>query len=211
MVTSHLHRSALCLSWSSSQPVDQPQCFLEKFSRHRDFGHLEDGVAGVARTTLAPISISFSRRLVSVPCATASGRFTLLSAVDCLLAFRVRRRVTLELELVALRHQLTVLRRQRPGRPRPRAKKGHPLRCQPESHSGLASAPDHRGLPLGNRPSLSAARPRRFIWAHLLRSCRGDGSRAGRHRAAIAVAERLCRAHHRLDPPRMSRSHLRLR
>ena len=45
-----------------------------------------------------------------------------------------------------------------------------------------------------------------IIWAHLLRSCRGDGHRAGRHRAAIAVAERLCRTHHRLDPSRMSRS-----
>src|ERR1700687_5339372 len=43
---------------------------------------------------------------------------TLLSALGSLLSFRVRRRASLELELVALRHQLTVLRRQRPGRPR---------------------------------------------------------------------------------------------
>src|SRR3982074_385928 len=43
---------------------------------------------------------------------------TLLSAVGSLLSFRVRSRASLELELVALRHQLTVLRRQRPGRPR---------------------------------------------------------------------------------------------
>src|ERR1700682_1779408 len=42
----------------------------------------------------------------------------LLSAVGSLLSFRVRSRATLELELVALRHQLTVLRRQRPGQPR---------------------------------------------------------------------------------------------
>lgn len=43
---------------------------------------------------------------------------TLLSAFGSLLLFRVRSRASLELELVALRHQLTALRRQRPGRPR---------------------------------------------------------------------------------------------
>ena len=43
---------------------------------------------------------------------------TLLSAVGSLLSFRIRRRASLELELVALRHQVTVLRRQRPGQPR---------------------------------------------------------------------------------------------
>ena len=43
---------------------------------------------------------------------------TLLSALGSLLSFRFRNRLTLELELVALRHQVTVLRRQRPGQPR---------------------------------------------------------------------------------------------
>jgi putative transposase len=43
---------------------------------------------------------------------------TLLSAVGSLLWFRVRSRASLELELVALRHQVIVLRRQRPGQPR---------------------------------------------------------------------------------------------
>jgi putative transposase len=43
---------------------------------------------------------------------------TLLSALGSLLSFRVRSRASLELELVALRHQLTVLRRQHPGQPR---------------------------------------------------------------------------------------------
>ncbi len=42
----------------------------------------------------------------------------LLSAVGSLLSFRVRSRASLELELVALRHQVTVLPRQRPGQPR---------------------------------------------------------------------------------------------
>src|SRR5258707_6465072 len=40
----------------------------------------------------------------------------LLSAVGSLLSFRVRSLASLELELVALRHQVAVLRRQRPGR-----------------------------------------------------------------------------------------------
>ena len=43
---------------------------------------------------------------------------TLLSVLGSLHSFRVRSRAALELELVAPRHQLTVLRRQRPGRPR---------------------------------------------------------------------------------------------
>jgi putative transposase len=40
---------------------------------------------------------------------------TILSALASLLSFHVRSRASLELELVALRHQVTVLRRQRPG------------------------------------------------------------------------------------------------
>ena len=43
---------------------------------------------------------------------------TLLSALVSLLSFQVSGRLTQELELVALRHQVTVLRRQRPGQPR---------------------------------------------------------------------------------------------
>ena len=39
----------------------------------------------------------------------------LLSALGSLLSFRVRSRAALELELVALRHQVTVLSRQCPG------------------------------------------------------------------------------------------------
>src|SRR5216683_1584543 len=40
----------------------------------------------------------------------------ILSAVFSILGFRLRRRASLEHELVALRHQVSVLRRQRPGR-----------------------------------------------------------------------------------------------
>src|SRR5881394_190082 len=42
----------------------------------------------------------------------------ILSTVGSLLSFRIRSRASLELELVALRQQVTVLRRQRPGQPR---------------------------------------------------------------------------------------------
>ena len=42
---------------------------------------------------------------------------TILFAVVSILVFRVRSRAALELKLVALQHQLAVLRRQRPGRP----------------------------------------------------------------------------------------------
>jgi putative transposase len=43
---------------------------------------------------------------------------TILCALVSIFEFRVRSRASLELELVALRHQVTVLRRQRKGRPR---------------------------------------------------------------------------------------------
>jgi len=42
----------------------------------------------------------------------------ILSALVSLLSFRFRGRASLELELITLRHQVTVLRRQRPGRPK---------------------------------------------------------------------------------------------
>jgi putative transposase len=41
---------------------------------------------------------------------------TILSTVISILAFRFRRRAFLELELIGLRHQVGVLRRQHPGR-----------------------------------------------------------------------------------------------
>jgi hypothetical protein len=42
---------------------------------------------------------------------------TILSAVVSIFAFRFRSRASLELKLIALQHQLAVLRRQRPDRP----------------------------------------------------------------------------------------------
>jgi putative transposase len=44
---------------------------------------------------------------------------TILSAVVSIFAFRFRSRASLELKLIALQHQLAVLRRRRPGRPQP--------------------------------------------------------------------------------------------
>ena len=51
----------------------------------------------------------------SRPRHTGVGMITLLFALVSLLSFRVRSRASLELELVTLRHQVIVLRRQRPG------------------------------------------------------------------------------------------------
>jgi hypothetical protein len=49
---------------------------------------------------------------------SVAGMLTLLRFVISVLVRRFRRRAVLELENLALRHQLRVLRRQRPGRPR---------------------------------------------------------------------------------------------
>ena len=49
---------------------------------------------------------------------TVIGMLPLLSALGSLFLLRVRSRPALKIELVALRNQLTVLPRQRPGRPR---------------------------------------------------------------------------------------------
>jgi len=52
--------------WCGRRPQlgDQHQDFLEHLPRHRDLGRLEGGVAAVT-DDLAPILISFSRKLVS--------------------------------------------------------------------------------------------------------------------------------------------------
>src|SRR5712691_6101790 len=48
---------------------------------------------------------------------TVTVMVTILSAIFSILEFRVRSRASLELDLIALRHQVTVLRRRPPGRP----------------------------------------------------------------------------------------------
>ena len=68
-----------------------------------------------------PAQNSETARKPSEYCAfrhTVVSMVTVLSALLSLLSFRFRGRASLELELIALRHQVTVLRRQRPGRPR---------------------------------------------------------------------------------------------
>ena len=71
-MTTHSPRSVLRWGRSSSQPVDQPQYFLEQFSGHRDLGHLEDGIAGVAHDIgpdlhkLLPHPVQFCRRPVTL-------------------------------------------------------------------------------------------------------------------------------------------------
>ena len=65
--------------------------------------------------------------LLIIPCALktlefcadhsiVAGMLTILSAIVSLVCFRFRRRASLELEVLALRHQVAVLHRQRPGR-----------------------------------------------------------------------------------------------
>jgi hypothetical protein len=49
--------------------------------------------------------------------AVPSRQVSILFALISIFAFRFRSRASLEFELIAVRHQLTVLRRQRPGRP----------------------------------------------------------------------------------------------
>ena len=84
---------------------------------------LFDVIARAYLAALMPVSLlkistrlrkagDFRRPIVPSPSSGA-----ILSAVLSIFAFRFRGRASLEIELIALRHQVTVLRRQRPGRP----------------------------------------------------------------------------------------------
>jgi putative transposase len=55
-------------------------------------------------------------------------------------------------------------------------RRGYPFRGHPKSDSSLARAANHRGLSVGHRTSLSAARPRYIVWYLLPKSRSGDGN-----------------------------------
>jgi hypothetical protein len=88
----------------------------------------------------------------------------------------------------------------------PRSQTGCSLRSHPQSHASLAFRPNDRGLSVGDCTALSAARPRQIVWSGLPSSRSSDGHHGGHHRPAISLAEPICRASDRFDPPRMPRS-----
>ena len=80
-----------------------------------------DTVSGAAYDQMTPVPAHNSVCLKTLEfCADrliVAGMLTILSATVSLVSFRNRRRASLELEVLALRHQVAVLHRQRPGRP----------------------------------------------------------------------------------------------
>jgi hypothetical protein len=92
-------------------------CLKSLTLRRRQFGRVVGG-----------LGVSEPLCLLIIPCALktfefcadgliVAGMLTILSAIVSLVSFRFRRRASLELEVLTLRHQAAVLRRQRPGRP----------------------------------------------------------------------------------------------
>jgi hypothetical protein len=75
-----------------------------------------DGIAWL-EAVLAQISRAEKDWRFSRAGPTVTIMSTILCALASIFEVRIRSRASLELELVALRHQLTVLRRRRPGRP----------------------------------------------------------------------------------------------
>jgi hypothetical protein len=65
---------------------------------------------------------------------------TILCALVSIFEFRVRSRASLELELIAPLHQVTVLRRQRPGRPQLSSLTGSGALPARDSRAGSDSA-----------------------------------------------------------------------
>ena len=65
--------------------------------------------------------------------------------------------------------------------------------------------PDHRGISVGHRATLPAARRRHVLRGMLSGTGSGYGDRGGRYGATIALAESVRRASHLLDSPRFPR------
>ena len=142
----------------------------------------------------------------------------LVRSIVSRLVCRFRSRAAVELENLALRHQLHVLRRQRPGRLRlftfdrliilthDRRKI---IRTDVTEHPTATwlSRQVTEAFPVGHRSALSAARSRRVVWLGVSEPGRSDGHYGSHHGATLTLAERICRARDRLDTSRVFRSH----
>ena len=82
----------------------------DDMARHKCHAQLP---ATTSFSVLIPAYRIFARHKRKLPDMLA-----LMTVLNSLLVCRLRRRAALELEVIALRHQLAVLRRQRPGRPK---------------------------------------------------------------------------------------------
>jgi hypothetical protein len=71
----------------------------------------------------------------------------------------------------------------------------------------LAIASGNRSVPVGHCSALPPARSRRLVRLGVLQPGRGDGDPASHHSATLTLAERIRRARHRFDSPRVSGSH----
>ncbi len=76
-----------------------------------------DGTSTAQTIRHSTVNSSASRDLICCPYHSVTGMFAYISGLVSWLAGRFRSRAELELEVIALRHQLAVLRRQRPSRP----------------------------------------------------------------------------------------------
>ena len=76
--------------------------------------HAKADVGGRSRVVAAHNSVRSVKIGVCADCLIVAGMLTILSAMISLASFRFRRRVSRNRRLLALRHQLTVIRRQRP-------------------------------------------------------------------------------------------------
>jgi hypothetical protein len=118
-------------------------------------------------------------------------------------------------------------RSRRPGRPKigteiraliRRMSRANPSWGRPASTGNWSSLASRSAKPrledgcrgVGHGTALSAAGPGQIVWPGIPSSRSSDGHHGGHHRPAITLAEPICRAFDRFDPPRMpgSRYHL---